>query len=32
VKFWAANDVSRRWTVAVQPPQKQRTWRHPIGG
>jgi hypothetical protein len=32
VKFWSANEVSRRWTVAVQPPRKQRTWRHPTGG
>ena len=31
VKFWSANDVSRRWMVAVQPPRKHRTWRHPIG-
>jgi CRP-like cAMP-binding protein len=32
VKFWSANDVSRRWTVALHPPRKQRSWRHPIGG
>ncbi len=32
VKFWLANELSRRWTVAVHPPRKHRTWRHPIGG
>ena len=32
VKFWSANEVSRRWTAAVHPPRPHRTWRHPIGG
>jgi CRP-like cAMP-binding protein len=32
VKFWSANEVSRRLTVAVHPPRQHRTWRHPIGG
>jgi len=31
VKFWSANEVSQRWTSAIHPASKRRTWRHRIG-